>query len=50
MWSVNREGEHSKRSWIAFGVIMAMGLINAFCVFMGRDGALASIRCLHQDN
>jgi len=31
------EGEHSKHSWIAFGVIMAVGLINAFIVFIGRD-------------
>jgi len=31
------EGEHSKHSWIAFGVVLAVGLINAFIVFISRD-------------
>jgi len=31
------EGEHNVHSWIAFGVVMGVGLINAFIVFIGRD-------------
>jgi hypothetical protein len=38
----SREGEHDKHSWIAFGVITSIGLINAFIVFIGRDGAYPS--------
>lgn len=36
-----REGEHNVHSWIAFGVVMGVGLINAFIVFIGRDSELS---------
>lgn len=34
------EPEHSKHSWIIFGIIVGVGLIDSFIVFLGRDCAL----------
>lgn len=34
---VPTQGEHAKHSWIALGVVIGTGLLNAFVIFIGRD-------------